>query len=111
MNDVIDEVKSLITAFLGAICAGWLGKLAALVTDPIISMVYQYAWRGGVMVVAIIVMVLIKQAFDDYKGYVAMGIFAIPAIAMLFVPWDVATVLMGLSVAGLSYMGKKTIFN
>jgi hypothetical protein len=73
-------------------------------------MAQQYAWRGGVRVVAVVVAFLIKQAFDDYKGYVAMGMFAIPAIVMLFVPWDAATILAGLSAIGLSYMGKKTIF-
>jgi hypothetical protein len=62
------------------------------------------------MVIAVVVAFLIKQAFDDYKGYVAMGIFALPAIAMLFVPWGIATVLAGLSAGGLSYMGRKTVF-
>jgi hypothetical protein len=60
--------------------------------------------------VAIVAVVIIKQMYEDYMGYVAMGLFAIPAIAMLFVPWDVAHVLFGFSLLGLAIMGKKTIF-
>jgi hypothetical protein len=107
---LIDEIKSFIVTFLGAICAGWLSKLATLITDPIVSVVQQYAWRGGMIVVVFVAAVLVKQAFEDYQGYVAMGVFAIPAIAMLFVPWDVATILAGFSAVILSFMGKKTIF-
>lgn len=106
----MDEIKSFIAAVLGAICTGWLSKLATLLTDPIVSLVYQYAWRAGCIVAVLVVVVIIKQAYEDYMGYVAMGLFAIPAIAMLFIPWDPATVLMGLSLIGLSIMGKKTIF-
>ena len=111
MNEVgLDEIKSFVATFLGAICIGWFSKLVALATNPIVTAATQYASGSGGLAVIIIVAYLIKQAYEDYVGYVAMGIFAVPAIVTFLLPWGSATILMGLSAIALAIMGKKVVF-
>jgi hypothetical protein len=82
-----------------------------LLTDPIISAFSQYAWRLGWLGAVLLIAVSIRLAYEDYLGYVAMGVFAIPAIITFSLPWDAASILMVLSAAILSYMGEKVVFD
>jgi len=99
---VWNEIKSLLTSICGAIIAGWSSKLIALVTDPFTSIVVGLGWIG----VLFVVVVLIKQTFDDYEDYMAMGIFAFIAIITLFLPWDIANLLLFGSVVVLVVIKK-----
>jgi hypothetical protein len=106
---MIKELESFVASFLGSIVTGWSSKVVASLTDTIVSAISQIAWRSGWVVVIVVIAWLIRSAYDDYKGYVAMGVFAVPAIITFFLSWEAASILMGLSVAGLLYMGKDTV--
>ena len=97
----MDEFKLLLTSFFGAFIVGWFGNLVALVTDPIISASNQALIKLGWVGVFLVVAVVIKQTYDDLKGYMAMGVFAIFAIGTLFLPFDLATILFFISSVSL----------
>ena len=103
------DLKSLLASFLGAFVAGWTAKVASALTDPIFSAVGQVAAGLGVIGVLFVVLFLILQTYEDVMDYIAMGVFAIPAIVTLFLPWDVASVLMIFSWIVLGYLGKDTV--
>lgn len=105
----MEDIKSLLASFLGAFVAGWTAKVVASLTDPIFSAFAQVAVGLGCIGVLFVVLFLIIQTYEDFMDYLAMGVFAVPAIVTLFLPWDVASALMIFSWLGLGYLGKDTV--
>lgn len=106
----IKECESIVASVLGAIFFGWCSKVAALATDPIISIATQLALRSGWVVVVVMIAFIVRMALDDYASYVSMGVFALPVIVTFLLPWDAANAMMTISVIGLALMGREIVF-
>jgi hypothetical protein len=110
----VSEIKAYLISFFSALAVGWWSKVITSITDPITSTMDQAVCRLGWVGVLFVILLAIKQSFDDYEGYIAMGVFAVPAIAALLLPWDIATGLALLSVPVLGFFGidaVRDIFN
>jgi hypothetical protein len=105
------DPKSFLVSILVAVLAGWSDRLVALETDPIVSVTYQAAWRLGFAGVVFILILLAKQAIDEFDDYFAMGIFALPAIITILLPWKQATLLMVFSFAILAVIERKALYH
>jgi len=110
VGEWISEARSFVISVILAICAGWSSKLAALLTDPIYSTIEKIGWGSGWIAGLLVAFVITRQMLEDYEFYVAMGIFAIPAIATFLLSWENATWLFGLSLAGLLIVGGKEAY-
>lgn len=106
-----DEVEKFVASLLGAICAGWCARMMAMATDPLIDVASQHLIDyGGLAGILLVSLVLGIWMFDDLRALLAMGIYAIPALATLYlVSWETACVMMGISAPILAYLGKDPI--
>jgi hypothetical protein len=68
---------------------------------------FQVSASFGVLGAILVVVVVVRLIIQDTKEYVAMGVYGVVALLMLFLPLDVAVILMVLSWIPLSYLGVK----
>jgi len=102
----VKDVESVVVSVLSAVVIGWCSKFVALVTDPILTAISQYAQGLGGVGSIIVIAVVIWFAYEDYRDFVSMGVFAIPAIIALVLPWGASSILMFFSVVLLAIMHK-----
>ncbi len=107
IGDLFAEIRAFVISVLLAICAGWSSKLEGLIADPVYSAVQQTGLGVGGIAGLLVAFVLVMRIMEEYEFYVAMGVFAIPAIATFLQSWDTATLLFGFSLAGLLIVGGK----
>jgi len=102
-----DEVKAVLKSVLMAIYTGGFSQVAGYFTDPILIATYQvsasYGWFGAFFAIVIVLWLII----EDTREYVAMGLYAVVALMMLFIPLAIAIAFMVFSSLGLSYLGVK----
>lgn len=104
-----DEIEKFAASLLAAVCTGWCARTIAIATDPIITTAtQQFIDYGGLVGVLLVTLILGKWMFDDFKAFLAMGIYAIPALVTLYiVSWETACVLMGICAPILAYFWRR----
>jgi hypothetical protein len=106
----LDDITGIITSILLAVSTGGASQIFGMLTDPIVIATYQvsasFGWLGAILIIVLVVRLVIQ----DTEEYLAMGVYSIIAILMLFLPLETALILMVLSWIPLSYLGVKVGF-
>ena len=101
----LNEVKSIIGSISIAVSTGWWSKVTDALVSPINSLTYQALYALGWIGILFVIYLVVRGWLEDYESYFAMGVYAVPALITFFLPWDKATLLMGLSLLGLAIIG------
>ena len=103
----MDDLTGIIISTLLAVSTGGASNLIGDFVDPILIASFRVSASFGVLGAILVVVVVVRLIIQDMKEYVAMGVYGMIALLMLFLPLDVAVILMVLSWIPLSYLGVK----